>query len=347
MNELLTRAAKALSVPLGAGTLELSAPWALALVLLPLAVWALAPGYKERQAALRVPFFERMAAGLGLKPEPGAVVTAKTLEQWLVAPLVFLMLVAAAARPELVDPPIRKTEPARDLLLAVDLSGSMNTRDFADPQGRKIERLDAVKLVLKDFIARREGDRIGLLVFGDAPHLQAPFTLDHALCQELLGEVRVGMAGQRTMLGDSIGLTIKLFEPSRAKQKVVVLLTDGNDTGSRVPPLKAADIAKTHGITIHTVGIGDPATKGGELVDAGTLEGIAMASGGASFLALDREQLEGIYRRLDEIEKVELETASYRPRRSLFQWPLGAAALLAVLFYAVMTGRQALREARA
>jgi Ca-activated chloride channel family protein len=155
------------------------------------------------------------------------------------------------------------------------------------------------------------------------------------------------MAGQRTMLGDAIGLSIKLFEKSRARQKVVVLLTDGNDTGSRVPPLKAADIAKTHGITVHTVGIGDPATKGGELVDSGTLEGIARASGGATFLALDREQLEGIYERLDEIEKVELETASYRPRRPLFHWPLGAAALLAVLFYAVMTGLQALREARA
>jgi Ca-activated chloride channel family protein len=347
VNELLTRAAKLLSVPLGSGTLELAAPWALALLALPIAVWALLPAYKERQPALRVPFFERMAGSLGLEPAPGAVVAAKTALQWLLAPVVFLLLVAAAARPELVEPPIRRTESARDLLLAVDISSSMSTKDFRDRQGRKIERLAAVKLVLEDFITRRKGDRIGLLVFGDAPHLQAPFTLDHELCRELLREVGVGMAGQRTMLGDAIGLAIKLFETSKAKQKVVVLLTDGNDTGSRVPPLKAADIARSHGITVHTVGVGDPATQGSDLVDSGTLKGVAEASGGASFMALDREQLEGIYVRLDEIEKVELETASYRPRRSLFHWPLGAAAGLLVAFYALMTGLSALREARA
>ncbi len=339
MSELLTRAARALSVPLGAGTLELAAPWALAFLALPILVWALAPAYEARQPALRVPFF-------AIRPAPGAVVAAKTLLQSLMAPLVFVLLVAAAARPELVEPPVRKTESARDLLLAVDISGSMSTRDFTDPQGRKLERLEAVKLVLRDFIARRKGDRLGLLVFGDMPQLQAPFTLDHALVQELLGEVSVGMAGQRTMLGDAIGLSIKLFEASHAKQKVVVLLTDGNDTGSRVPPLTAADIAKARGITVHTVGIGDPATTSGELLDSGTLAGIAQATGGATFMALDRGQLEGIYQKLDAIERLELETASYRPRRSLFQWPLGAAAGLLVLSYALMIGLTAIREAR-
>jgi Ca-activated chloride channel family protein len=267
--------------------------------------------------------------------------------EWLVAPLIFPLLVAAAARPELVEPAVQKTESARDLLLAVDISGSMDTRDFADPQGRKIARLDAVGLVLRDFIARRKGDRIGLLVFGDAPYLQAPFTLDHELVLELLGEVKVGMAGQRTMLGDAVGLAIKLFEESKAKQKVVILLTDGNDTGSRVPPAKAAEIAHDHGITIHTVGIGDPATKGGELVDTGTLKGLAEATGGASFLALDREELEGIYRKLDEIEKVDLLTATYRPRHPLFQWPLGAAGALLVVFYLGMAGASFLAEVRA
>jgi Ca-activated chloride channel homolog len=346
VSELLTRAAKALSLPLGAGTLELAAPWALALLALPILVWALVPAYEARQPALRVPFVESVAASLGLRSAPGAVVAAKTLLQSLVAPFVFVLLVAAAARPELVEPPVRKTESARDLLLAVDISGSMSTRDFTDPQGRKLERLEAVKLVLRDFIARRKGDRLGLLVFGDMPQLQVPFTLDHELCQELLGDVSVGMAGQRSLLGDAIGFAVKLFEASHAEQKVVVLLTDGNDTGSRIPPLTAADIAKARGITVHTVGIGDPATKGGELVDSGTLAGIAQATGGATFTALDRGQLDRIYERLDEIERVELETASYRPRRPLFHWPLGAAAGLLVLFYSLMSGVTALREAR-
>lgn len=337
----------ALSFPVAAGTVELSAPWALLLLAVPVLAFLLLPAYKERQPALRVPFFEAMSKSLGRTPEPGAVVLRRVVLQWLLAPLVLLLLVAAAARPELVLPPIQKTEPFRDLLLAVDISDSMKTPDFTDSQGRRLARLDAVKSVLHGFIARREGDRVGLLVFGEAPHLQVPFTLDHDLCQELLGEVEVGMAGPRTMIGDAIGLGIKLFEHSHARQKVVVLLTDGNDTGSRVPPSKAADIASSHGITVHTVGIGDPATRGADLVDTGTLRMIAEATGGATFMALDRQELEGIYWKLDEIEKVELKTQTYRPRRPLFHWPLGAAALLLLLFYVVMVGHRALREARA
>jgi Ca-activated chloride channel family protein len=343
MTDLLARVARSLSFPLGTSTVELSEPAALFLLALPLLVFAVLPAYKERRPALRVPFFERAAAGLGRQPRRGAVVLRKLVLQWLLAPVFFVLVVAAAARPELVLPPLQKTESARDLLLAVDISSSMNTADFTDPQGRKIERLDAVKLVLRDFIARRPGDRIGLLVFGDAPHLQAPFTLDHDLCQELLREVQVGMAGPRTMIGDAIGLAVKLFDKSQARQKVVVLLTDGNDTGSRVPPRKAADIAKAHGITIHTVGIGDPATRGSDIVNAGTLAAIAQDTGGSTFMALDRAELENIYRKLDEIEKVELKTATYRPRRPLFQWPLGAAVILLVLFYALMTAARAWR----
>jgi Ca-activated chloride channel family protein len=347
VSDLLARLGQSLTFQVGASTVELAAPWALALLAVPLLSYTFLPPYKERQVALRVPFFEQLAAGLGRKPEPGAVVMRKVLFARLVAPLVFVLLVAAAARPQLVEPPVRRTQSARDLLLAVDISESMNTRDFTDPQGRKIGRLDAVKLVLDDFIIRREGDRIGLLVFGDAPHLQAPFTLDHGLCRELLDETRVGMAGARTMIGDAIGLGIKLFDAGKARQKVAVLLTDGNDTGSRVPPAKAAEIARSHGITIHTVGIGDPSTKGADLVDAGTLEGIAGETGGQFFLALGRPDLEGIYRKLDEIEKTNLETSSYRPRRPLFQWPLGAALLLIAAFYLVMTAFTTLREARA
>jgi len=346
MSELLARVAHALSFPIGRATLEFAEPWALLLLPLPLLAFTLLPPYKERQPALRVPFFESVAASLGRTPEPGAVVLRRVVLEWLLAPLLFLLLVAAAARPELLLPPIQKTESARDLLLAVDLSDSMKTPDFPDGQGHKMPRLAAVKTVLNDFITRRKGDRLGLLVFGEAPHLQVPFTLDLDLCRELLGEVQVGMAGPRTMIGDAIGLGIKLFENSRAKQKVLVLLTDGNDTGSRVPPAKAADIAKAHGITIYTIGIGDPATKGDDVVDTGTLKALAEATGGATFLALNRQQLDAIYRTLDAIEKVELKTATYRPRRPLFHWPLGAAALTLLCFYLLMAGQRALQEAR-
>jgi Ca-activated chloride channel homolog len=347
MSPLFERAARVLSWPVGTSTLELAAPWALLLLGVPVLAFLLLPPYKQRQPALRVPFFGPVAAGLGRKPEPGAVVLSKALLQWLVAPVVFVLLVGAAARPELVLPPLQKTESVRDLLLAVDISESMQTPDFVDPNGKRRERLDAVKLVLADFVARRAGDRIGLVVFGDGAHLQAPFTLDHELDSRLLGEIRVGMAGPRTLIGEALGLAIKLFDESRAKQKVVVLLTDGNDTGSKVPPRKAAEIAKSHGITIHTVGIGDPRTRGADLVDSGTLAAIAETTGGATFMALDQKELEGIYHKLDEIETVDLKTASYRPRRPLFYWPLGVAITLLLVFYLLMTGARALSEARA
>jgi Ca-activated chloride channel family protein len=334
VSELLARLA---AWPVGS-SLELSQPWSLLLLAVPALAFTLLPAYRQRQPVLRVPFPEPMAEGLARKPEPRAVVLRQVALRWLLAPLVFVLLVAAAARPELVLAPIQKTEAARDLLLAVDISQSMDTPDFADARGRRLQRLDALKAVLRDFIARRAGDRVGLLVFGDAPQLQAPFTLDHELCGRLLDEVRVGMAGPRTRLGDAVGLAIKLFDESRAKRKVLVLLAAGNDTGSRVPPGKAADIARSRGITIHTVGIGDPASRGAELVDAGTLKAVAQATGGASFLALSHEELEGIQRRLDQIEKTDVQIATYRPRRPLFHWPLGAAALLSLAFLVVLTG---------
>jgi Ca-activated chloride channel family protein len=346
MSLLVERAARVFSWPAGSSTVELAAPWALLLLAVPVLAFLLLPPYRQRQPALRVPSSGGAAAGLGPKPEPGAVVLSKALLQWIVAPVVFVLIVAAAARPELVLPPLQKTESMRDLLLAVDVSESMQTPDFVDPQGKRLQRLDAVKLVLADFMARREGDRVGLVVFGDGAQVQAPFTLDHELDQKLLGELRVGMAGQRSTIGDAVGLAIRVFDESRAKQKVLVLLSDGNDTGSMLPPRKAAEIAKKHGVTIHTVGIGDPRTRGADLVDSGTLAAIAEATGGATFLALDQEELYGIYRELDEIEKVDLKRASYRPRRPLFYWPLGAAVALLLAFYLATAGVQALAEAR-
>ncbi len=347
MSRLLEQTGSALSWPVGSSTLELAAPWALLLLAVPVLAFRLLPPYKQRQPALRVPFFEQVAAGLGRKPEPGAVVLSKALLQWLVAPVVFVLLVGAAAGPSSCCRRFRRPSRCATSCWRSTSRSRCRRRTSSTRTASSVQRLDAVKLVLADFVARRAGDRIGLVVFGDGAHLQAPFTLDHELDSRLLGEVRVGMAGPRTMIGDALGLAIKLFDESRAKQKVVVLLTDGNDTGSKVPPRKAAEIAKSHGITIHTVGIGDPRTRGADLVDSGTLAAIAEATGGATFMALDQKELEGIYRKLDEIETVDLKTASYRPRRPLFYWPLGAAITLLLAFYLLTTGARAVSEARA
>jgi Ca-activated chloride channel family protein len=259
--------------------------------------------------------------------------------QRLIAPLAWLLVLVALARPEWLEPPLERIERARDVLLAVDLSQSMEARDFRDPDGQRIDRLQAVKLVLDEFIARREGDRLGLVVFGEAAYLQSPFTRDLAACRLLLDETRIGMAGPRTVIGDAIGLGTRLFEVSEAEEKVLILLTDGNDTGSRVPPAKAAQLAADRSLTVHAVGIGDPDTAGEDAVDLGALEEIAAKTGGRAWLAQDRERLAGIYDEIDRLESRELETASFRPRRPLFHWPLGAAVLLVLGFHAVMTLR--------
>jgi len=327
---------------LGEGELELAEAWGLLALPLPLLVWWLLPAHRDRQLSVRIPFFEHLAGAVRGSPERGAVVRGRNWAQRLLAPFVWLLIVGAVARPQWVEPPVERVESARDLLLAVDLSGSMDTRDFSAPDGSQIDRLEAIKLVLDDFITRRHGDRLGLVVFGDAAHLQVPFTLEHDTCRELLAETQVRMAGPRTMIGDAIGLAIRLFEESESEQKVVVLLTDGADTGSRVPPSKAAEIAAQKGITVHTVAVGDPETGGEDVVDVAALQGIAETTGGRFFLAANTAELAGIYAELDSVEKHDFETLAYRPRRPLFHWPLGAALILLLAYHVLAAATTAL-----
>lgn len=323
--------------------LEFAYPWVIVLAPLPLLVWWLAPPYREERRALRIPFFEMIADQTGLKPQAGAVVMRRNLLQQLFAPLIWTLLLTAVARPLWVEEPIERIQSGRDLMLAVDVSQSMDTRDFVDPNGERIDRLEAVKLVLGDFIERRKGDRIGLIVFGGGAYPQAPFTLDHAVCLQMLEETGIGMAGPRTVVGDAIGLSIKLFENSEATERTLVLLTDGNDTGSKMPPDKAADIAARNGIAVHTIGIGDPSGTGDDRVDLSALQAISDKTGGRFFRGEDRAGLEDIYRTLDELEPDEFETLSYRPKRPLFHIPLGAALVLLLLYHLLMGGYTALR----
>jgi Ca-activated chloride channel family protein len=323
---------------------EFDLPWAFVLLLAPLLVWWLLPAYRERQESVRVPFFEKVAGVTGVEPSRGGVQLRRNVLQGLMAPLVWALIVTALARPQYVEPPIEKLESARDLMLAVDLSGSMDTPDMLDAEGKRIQRLDAVKFVLDDFISRREGDRLAVIVFGNQAFLQAPFTLDHDLVRALLEQTRPRLAGPQTMIGDAIGLTIKTFESSQARDRVLVLLTDGNDSGSKVPPRKAADIAAGENITIHTVAVGDPSSTGESEMDLETLEAIANVTGGTAFRADDREQLEEIYRRIDALAPIDIETVSYRPTRPLYHWPLGAAVVLTLLYHLIVGARQLFRS---
>lgn len=321
-------------------------PWLLLLLVLPLAVKFLLPEHREAKTAVRVPFLRQLAEITGQNPTSGSTLSQRSKLQALMAWLAWVLVVLAMARPQFFEPPVSRTLPTRDLLLAIDLSGSMQTEDFKSQSGKVVDRLSAVKQVVDDFLEKRENDRVGLILFGSAAFVQAPFTDDLAVCRELLDEAQVGMAGPKTAIGDAIGLSIHTFERSEQENKVLILLTDGNDTSSKVPPSDAARIAYDKGVQIHTIAVGDPEAAGEEKLDEESLKQIANTTGGRFFRALDRKQLQDIYAEIDALDTREAETISYRPRRELYTWPLGGMFVMAVLFQMGMTIRDRLRQSR-
>ncbi len=308
--------------------IEFANQWAFALVLLPLLVALVLPAHKQSQDSLQVPYFDLLVKISGAKPASGATIMRRKKIQLLLLCLAWLCLVTAAAKPEWVGEPVVIDKSARDLMIAADLSGSMEVKDFSTGDGEKINRLDAVKRVLAEFAQRRAGDRLGLIVFGDAAYLQAPFTTDKETWLTLLSETEIAMAGPSTMMGDAIGLAISAFKGSDSNNKVLIVLTDGNDTGSRVPPVDAARVAKAHDVKIYTIAIGDPETVGEDAMDIDTLTEISQITGGAYFEALDRSVLEEAYLQIESMEPELYESLSYRPRQSVFHYPLAAIAII-------------------
>ncbi|WP_310632588.1 VWA domain-containing protein [Paraburkholderia sp.] len=320
-------------------------PWLFALLPLPALVWWLWPAYRTKAQAVRVPFFHEMAGAAGERPAPGGVRLRRNWLQRAMAPLLWCLLLSAAAKPVYVEPPVTHDSPGRDLMLAIDLSQSMSTRDFANAAtGERMDRLTAVKRVVANFIRKRTQDRIGLVVFGQAAYPQAPLTLDHDAVLTLLDQMQIGMAGARTAIGDAIGVSVKLMDASPAPQKVLILLTDGNDTASAIPPENAAQIAKHHGLTIDTIGIGDAAASGEDRVDLEALQRIADTTGGRAFRALgDEAELADVYATLDRITPVAVKHEIYRPQRDFYWVPLGAGLLLLSLYHVVALGVALLR----
>lgn len=311
-------------------------PWLLLLLPLPLVIRFVLPSYRESAVAIRIPWFNRVAALFNINPDKGTALHKTGIFGHLVNGIFWFMIVIGLTRPQYLDDPITRVVPTRDLLLIVDLSGSMETVDFTSANEEKVDRLTAVKEVLDNFLTRREGDRVGLIVFGNAPFVQVPFTQDLEACRLLLGETAPRMAGPRTSFGDAIGLGITMFEQSDVEDKVMIALTDGNDTGSKVPPSEAAKIARDKDIVIHVVGVGDPAAAGEEKLDEQTLETVASQTGGSYFFAADRERLEGIYAAVDKIGTREVEMQSYRPRYDLYHYPLGVFMVMSLLYHMIM-----------
>ena len=306
-------------------------PWIFALLALPFVLRRVLPPHRESRQALRVPWFHRVVALVGGNAAEGAVVANTRFSQVLFRYFLWVLLVTAFARPQWVEPAITRVTPSRDLLLLVDLSGSMETEDFKNKEGVQVDRLTAVKEVLDDFLTRRDGDRVGLIVFGNAAFVQVPFTQDLQVCRQLLDQTAIRMAGPRTAFGDAIGLGVTLFEKSENEDRLMVALTDGNDTGSNVPPAEAAAIANDKGIVIHVIGVGDPQSSGEQKLDEAALQAVAKNTQGQYFHADDRDELEGIYQQIDEMGTRELESESYRPRTDLFHWPVGFFLLSSLL----------------
>lgn len=334
---------------------SLAWPWMLLALPLPFLVRALLPPVIGTQdAGLRVPSFR----GFAMLADRSEVEQLLNWRFWI-AVVAWALLVLAAARPERIGDELDVPVSGRNLMLAVDLSGSMDAKDF-ELGSRRVDRLTATKAVAGDFIARREGDRIGLILFGERAYLQVPLTLDRETVNTLLLEAFIGLAGEKTAIGDAITLAVKRIHDQGAEggEQVLVLLTDGANTAGEIDPLKAAELAQQIGLRIYTIGIGaeqmvvSSITGGMRRVnpsadlDEETLTRIAELTGGRYFRAKDTAALQEIYRLLDEMEPVAEPEAGFRPVKSLYFWPLGGAFVLA-LFLGAMNLLAGLRLARA
>ncbi len=267
--------------------------------------------------------------------------------------LAILFLVTALARPQSGKTDVKKTSEGLDIVLAIDTSGSMKAMDFL-LGGERRTRLDVIKNVITEFIKNRPDDRIGMVVFGSEAFVQAPLTLDHDVLLYFLQATQVGMAGDKTAIGDAIMAASKRVKDLKAKSKIVILLTDGESNTGHVEPLVAANAAKTLGIKIYTIGVGSSGkvpiqTAPGWFdyveipMDEATLKNIANATGGKYFFATDTETLVKVYETIDKLEKTKVETKIYRDyeeKFAIFLWPA-----LFLLMIEILLGLTRLRRA--
>lgn len=333
-------------------SLEFAWPWLFAALPLPLLAWLLPRAPRTEPATLRFPFYAALRDNL--QAHSGR----RSRLRLILATLAWLLLVLAAARPQLIGESVHLPVSGRSLMLAVDISGSMQNEDMSI-RSQQVSRLTAVKIVAGDFIGQRKGDRIGLILFGDEAYLQAPLTFDRRTVRTLLDEAQIGLAGKQTAIGDAIGLAIKRLRKEPASNRVLILLTDGANTAGNVDPLKAADLAAREGVRIYTIGIGSgemlvqtpfgPRRVASGDLDEGSLKAIAEKTGGRYFRARDTGQLAQIYNLLDRIEPVSKDEQTWLPVDELYAWPLGAALLLSVLIAlaAAYRGRVATSSSRA
>jgi Ca-activated chloride channel family protein len=306
--------------------IECAWPYLLVLLPLPWLVYRFFPASKSSQEpALQVPLLAEWDTC-------GSSSTSFPKKKFLFAFLIWAALVVAASRPQWVGEAIEISQSGRDLMLAVDLSGSMQTRDF-EIKGCQTDRLTATKYIASDFINQRKGDRIGLILFGSQAYLQAPLTFDLATVKQLLVESAVGLAGMDTSIGDAIGLAVKYTRESPNASRVLVLLTDGNNNCGKLTLEKAAELAQHAGLKVHTVAIGANEMMVASLfgmnkvnpsanIDEKALQMVADTTGGKYFRAYNTQELSEIYKEIDRLEPIERDRQIFRPKEELYRYPL-------------------------
>jgi len=311
-------------------------PLIFALTPLPLLVyWLLPKAQKSLPQAIRMPMY------MNLKNQFAGHKNNNHVPRWRIwiAIIIWLLLIIAAARPQTLGEAIALPVQGRNLMLAVDLSGSMQEQDMQIGD-RLVSRLTAVKAVAGNFTEQRAGDRLGLILFGEQAYLQAPLSFDRETVNTLLKEAVIGLAGNKTAIGDAVALAVKRLRTQPEGNRVLILLTDGANTEGHIMPLKAAEIAQKEGIRIYTIGVGADkqvrdlfgrTLRVGSELDERTLKELAKITGGEYFRARDLPALQAIYKKLDKLEPKAKDSVFYRDQHEWYAWPLGLALILSLL----------------
>ena len=312
-------------------------PWAFWLLPLPFLVYKGLPKARKYDAALYVPFYHDV---VGFEAKHYSSARTGFIKVLLLM-LMWCLLVLAISRPQWIGEPIALPSSGRDLMLAVDISGSMKIDDMI-MDGKQVARITLVKKVVNEFVERRTGDRVGLLLFGTEAYLQVPLTFDRKTVKTLFNEAQLGFAGEKTSIGDAIGLAVKRLKERPDDSRVLILLTDGMNTAGKVEPVQAAQLAAQTNVKVYTIGVGademivrdffgsrrvNPSAE----LDEETLQEIADLTGGKYFRARDPEELEKIYQLIDKLEPVKQEDETFRPVKALFYLPLSGAFILSFL----------------
>ncbi len=314
---------------------EIAFPWVFWLLPLPFLVYWILPPLRMKSASLIFPAFTKAKKYSGQKARKSALVNQRNFLTWVGLLCIWISLLSTLSSPQLIGEPALKVKTSRNFLIVADISFSMATKDW-QMDGERATRWQAVKSVMHDFIANREGDRMGLIFFGSAAYIQVPFTPDLNVVNQMLDEADVGFAGQMTNIGRAIVKGMEMFDNDTIPSKVMLLLTDGVDGGKDVFPLDAAEMAKKDSILIYTIGIGNPNAQNSDL-DETTLKEISKLTGARYFRGQDPMELHEIYSELDKLQPIEYEEETYKPTTLLYYYPLALAITLGLMMAFILS----------